>query len=93
MKNILLTMAVLLSGFGFAQDNQAFVQNNTRALGSAASSDLRAQGSAALFINPAREVDGSVYKFEDWENTAVIHTNDNQRFMLRNINLNLQRHT
>ncbi|MBT8271865.1 MAG: hypothetical protein HKO90_08185 [Flavobacteriaceae bacterium] len=93
MKKIVLIGLSLFSVLAIAQSNEAFVQNNNTALNAASTGDLRAQGSSALFVNPAREVEGSVYLFEDWDNTAIIHMKDNQRFLLRNINLNLQRYT
>ena len=76
-----------------AQSNQNLSNNSGQTFNSISQATANDFGAAAVFINPKREVKGSVYLFEDWENTGIIHTNDGQRFMLRNINLNLQRNT
>ncbi len=89
----LFTALTVLSFIGLYAQNDGFVQNNASALNVAASSSLRTQGSATLFINPARDIDGSVHLFDNWKNTAVIHTKDDRQFLLKNINLNVERHT
>ncbi|MCK5401569.1 MAG: hypothetical protein KAJ28_08030, partial [Flavobacteriaceae bacterium] len=50
-------------------------------------------GSAVTFYNPKRQTDGTFYLFDKWNNYTIIQTEDNQKFVLRNINLNLERHT
>ena len=93
MKKIMVIAALLICSSIIGQTNEGFVQNNPTALAAAGNNNVRSQGQASLFINPAREIDGSIHLFDNWENTAIIHTNDAQRFMLRNINLNLKRNT
>ena len=43
-----------------------------------------------MVYNPEKNIEGSVYLFEDWNNRGVIHTTTNQKFALKNINLNLK---
>jgi hypothetical protein len=49
--------------------------------------------SSMTFFNPPRQVDGSEYLFDDWNNYAIIHTEDNQHFALKNINLNIKQNS
>lgn len=93
MKYIFLSLTLCFTLSVFSQSNEGFVQNNATAMNAAAQNNMRAQGSATLFVNPAREIDGTVHLFDSWNNTAVIHTKDQQKFLLKNINLNVERHT
>ncbi len=46
---------------------------------------------STFFYNTRNVVLGSVYLFEEWNNNAEIHTLSNERFLVRNINLNINR--
>ncbi|HJN54494.1 MAG TPA: hypothetical protein QGI27_05445, partial [Flavobacteriaceae bacterium] len=46
---------------------------------------------STFFCNTRNVVLGSVYLFEEWNNNAEIHTLSNERFLVRNINLNINR--
>ena len=48
-------------------------------------------GSTMAFVNPKRRTVGSVHLFDNWNNSGIIITTDNQRFVVRNINLNVER--
>ena len=50
-------------------------------------------GSSMMFYNPKRQIDGKFHLFENWNNTAVIHTLSDDKFLVRRINLNLQRNS
>jgi len=50
-------------------------------------------GGTMTFFNPPRQVDGTEYLFDEWTNFAVIHTEDDQKFALRNINLNIKQNS
>lgn len=95
MKKLFLLTVILSVSFTFAQGGKSADGN-----GAAVSRDLimsansnSSYGSAMRFVNPARPIEGNVHLFDGWNNTAVIHTTDNQQFLLKNINLNLKRNT
>ena len=95
MKKLFTIITLLTIGLLTAQStNQGMTENFNVSMGAAASSSqVSTHGSTVRFVNPARRIEGSVHLFEKWENTAIIYTSDNQRFLLRNINLNLKRNT
>lgn len=92
MKKVFAIITMIAVAFSYGQ-NQNVTNNAGQAFTQVSAATANDFGAATIFVNPQREVKGSVYLFEDWENTGIIHTNDGQRFMLRNINLNLQRNT
>lgn len=48
-------------------------------------------GASAVFFNPNKKAEGSVHLFKTWDNLGVIHSVDDQKFSIKNINLNLER--
>ena len=40
---------------------------------------------SSFFYNTKNIVLGSVYLFDEWNNTAEIHTLSNERFLVRNV--------
>jgi hypothetical protein len=94
MKKSLAVIAILISGIAFAQDSNLNVVNNAgNSMVAAANGMKSSYGSSAYFVNPARAVDGTVYLFEEWNNSGVIHATTDQRFALNNINLNIERNS
>ena len=91
MKKIFTLLSLFFIGVSFAQ-----IGENVDRSGSAQTNKLpemtthQKAGSSMMFFNPPREVDGTEYLFDDWKNYAIIHTEDNQRFSLKNINLNIK---
>lgn len=91
MKKIFTLLSLFFIGVTFAQ-----VGENVDRSGSAQTNSLpdmtthQKAGASMMFFNPPREVDGTEYLFDDWKNYAIIHTEDNQRFALKNINLNIK---
>lgn len=90
MKKILLILTVFTiynvnaqaSAGGGDLGNSGLAQNMT---GNAA------YGGGFVVRNNARQiVDGTYYLFDEWRNTGVIITSDDQKFLLKNINLNLK---
>ena len=96
MKRIFfLTGTLLFATVAVAQSNRS-----TDGDGASVSNDIslsatgnNAYGSSTTFYNPPRPIEGSVHLWDTWKNTAVIHTSDEQKFLLKNINLNLKRNT
>ena len=82
MKNILAVLCLLLSG-------SVYTQTNFNAGISIGGNDTN-YGSS-FFYNTRNVVLGSVYLFDEWDNSAEIHTLSNERFLVRNINLNINR--
>ncbi len=82
MKKILAILCLLLSG-------SVYTQTNFNAGLSIGGNDY-SYGST-FFYNTKNIVLGSVYLFDEWDNTAEIHTLSNERFLVRNINLNINR--
>ena len=91
MKNIFSFISILLVGLVFSQssvgtagDQQSLSYNIQH---------IKTFGSSITFYNPKRQTDGTLYLFDKWDNYCIIQTEDNQKFVLRNINLNMKRHT
>ncbi|MCB0461818.1 MAG: hypothetical protein R2816_06055 [Flavobacteriaceae bacterium] len=92
MKKYVFLIATLITGFCIAQNNN--IENNSAQVFGNASSSSKSYGStSSIFINPAKKVQGSVHLFKDWNNMAVIHSSDQQKFSLKNINFNIERNT
>jgi len=92
-----LSLACLLT-FAIAsaqttETTSGVTNNSSEAMLTASNGMKSAYGASAYFVNPARAVDGTVYLFEDWNNAGVIHATTNQRYSLRNINLNIERNS
>lgn len=89
----LFTLIITLSVGVMHAQNNSITNNAGENLMRASNATLSSYGSSTYFYNPKRLVDGSVHLFKRWENIAVIFTIDNQKFRIRNINLNIERNT
>lgn len=87
MKKLIGILTLLVCGVSFGQVNA-----NNNSLGALATygPDGANVGGASLIINPPRNIEGSVYLFENWRNKGVINT-DQASFGIKNINFNIQR--
>lgn len=98
MKNIFtLSLVCLLTlGFTYAQNTgeiSGVVNNSANAMLTAGNGMKSSYGASAYFVNSARAVDGTVYLFENWNNSGIIYTDTNEKFSLKNINLNIERNS
>ena len=82
MKNILSLLSLLLSV-------SVYTQTNFNAGLTMGGNDYN-YGST-FFYNTRNVIIGSVYLFDEWNNKAEIHTLSDERFLVRNINLNINR--
>ncbi len=82
MKKILTLLCLLLS-------LSVYTQTNFNAGLTMGGNDYN-YGST-FFYNTRNVVIGSVYLFDEWNNKAEIHTLSDERFLVRNINLNINR--
>ena len=85
MRIIFTLIIVLASNVIIAQTN---LGTDFNALGSNASSDF---GTSFFYNQPNKFIIGSAYLFEEWNNNAEIQTLTGERFLVRNINLNISR--
>lgn len=92
MKRQILVIAIMITSLSYAQNNN--VENNAAGVFGKVGNSITSYGSpSATFLNPAKKAQGSVHLFKDWDNFAVIHSIDQQKFSLKNINLNIERNT
>ena len=82
---IIFTLLVLASNIIIAQTN---LGTDFNALGSNASSDF---GTSFFYNQPNKFIIGSAYLFDEWHNDGEIQTLTGERFLVRNINLNISR--
>ena len=82
---IIFTLIVLASNVIIAQTN---LGTDFNALGSNASSDF---GTSFFYNQPNKFIIGSAYLFDEWNNDGEIQTLTGERFLVRNINLNISR--
>jgi len=75
----------------YAQQNENIVNNTGAALTRAANINQSSFGSTARFVNPPRRIEGSIYMFEDWYNTAIVQTKEKNRVAIENVNYNVRR--
>ena len=96
MKNIYLFITFLLFSF------VALAQTNTVDAGGSQAMENYAKlaagngsnfGNSMMFYNPKRQIDGKFHLFEDWNNSAVIHTLSDDKFLVKRINLNIKRNS
>ena len=78
MKSALSLIIVLIAGVITAQ-NESVLNNSFNNLSATLYQSMFMYGSTFQFYNPKRAVEGSVYLFKDWNNYAVIITNDNRK--------------
>ena len=96
MRHLLLFISFLFSvSISFAQTNSVDVGGSQAMENYAqlASGNGASYGNSMMFYNPKRYIDGTVHLFEGWNNTAVIHTISDDKFLVKRVNLNLKRNS
>lgn len=92
MKKILLiALAIMTSIITYAQNDQAVSPTNNTVV-TIASQGTGYRGGSGVVYNPPRNIDGTVYMFESWNNRVVITAGD-KSFSLRNANFNAKKNT
>ncbi|MFQ3369608.1 MAG: hypothetical protein ACI8PF_000907 [Flavobacteriaceae bacterium] len=92
MRNLVLFTAFLFT-FTIASQNNASGSGGTLNENIAQLASGEQFGNSMMFYNPKRQIDGKFHLFENWNNTAVIHTLSDDKFLVKRINLNLQRNS
>ena len=91
MKNITFFITFLfIASFALAQNSQVESGGALNNLNDKLISG-NSFGTSMMFYNPKRQIDGKFHLFENWNNTAVIYTLSDDQFLVKRINLNLQR--
>ena len=76
----------------FLVSNFIFSQTNTQTdFRSAVSGETTNFGTSFFYNQPNKVVLGSAYLFDEWKNNGEIQTLTGERFLVRNINLNISR--
>lgn len=86
-----LILIITFSVSILSAQNDSFVNNQGAMLESMSSPYGGNYGGSTRFYNPPMEIMGTIYLFDTWENTGIMYTKTNQKFVLKNINLNIQR--
>jgi|TARA_B110000211_G_scaffold123721_1_gene142694 hypothetical protein len=93
MKNITFFITFLfIASFALAQNSQVESGGALNNLNDKLISG-NSFGTSMMFYNPKRQIDGKFHLFENWNNTAVIYTLSDDQFLVKRINLNLQRNS
>jgi len=93
MKHLVLSFILILllsTGLLLGQENLNVTQNTAQSMLRATNAAQSSFSGSTYFVNPSREIEGSVYLFDTWENHGVIYLDDKQRFILNNININIE---
>ena len=82
---LVFIIAFLFSNFVFSQTNS---QTDFR---SALTGETTNFGTSFFYNQPSKVILGSAYLFDEWNNDGEIQTITGERFLVRNINLNISR--
>ncbi|MEL0245458.1 MAG: hypothetical protein VW916_06910 [Flavobacteriaceae bacterium] len=82
---LILLVLIITTNLSLAQTN---VATDFKALGSDQNTNF---GTSFFYNQPNKVILGSTYLFDDWNNDGEIQTLTGERFLVRNINLNISR--
>ena len=82
---LILLVLIMITNLSLAQTN---VATDFKALGSDQNTNF---GTSFFYNQPNKVILGSTYLFDDWNNNGEIQTLTGERFLVRNINLNISR--
>ena len=82
---LILLILIIITNLSLAQTN---VATDFKALGSDQNTNF---GTSFFYNQPNKVILGSTYLFDDWNNNGEIQTLTGERFLVRNINLNISR--
>ena len=82
---LILLLLIIITNLSLAQTN---VATDFKALGSDQNTNF---GTSFFYNQPNKVILGSTYLFDDWNNDGEIQTLTGERFLVRNINLNISR--
>lgn len=82
---LIYTLIFLFSNFIISQTN---IATDFRGLGSDQNTNF---GTSFFYNQPSKVILGSAYLFDEWNNDGEIQTLTGERFLVRNINLNISR--
>ena len=85
MRNYITLIIFLFTSIIYSQTN---IGTDFRAIGSDQSSNF---GTSFFYNQPNKVILGSAYLFDEWNNSGEIQTITGERFLVRNINLNISR--
>lgn len=92
MKNILMIIALFASICIEAQyASSSLVNNQGDTFAALGSGNLNKYGATTRFVNPPKKVMGSVYLFDNWDSKGVLYTKTRNKYIVKNLNLNMQR--
>jgi len=86
---VICFISICFNSYG-QERNDNFAINSAKNLTSAASNNIQNHGTSGYFYNPKREIIGSEFLFENWNNKAFIVTKNKFKFKIANLNLNLK---
>ena len=82
---LILLVLIIITNLSLAQTN---VATDFKALGSDQNTNF---GTSFFYNQPNKVILGSTYLFDDWNNDGEIQTLTGERFLVKNINLNISR--
>lgn len=94
MRKYIFIILVLTVFFAEAQNEGDVpqVDSNSKVLSNIATYGW--DGGTSKFINPQKNIKGSVYLFDNWDNYSAIYLkNTDKKYLLKNFNINIQSNT